>query len=153
VSRVLKPSLVAIAALVGAALVVTGGMRVAERQRTAAEVNSLRDELLRARVSADRCRSSLETSQASLLDLGGTIDSLRTRVGSFQTMEGGGVPAERYDEYLEVFDSYNDSVTSWEGRERRLRATEASCRETIQGHNAISDSLQIVLRGAGIEPG
>jgi hypothetical protein len=146
-----KPILVASAALIGVALIVTGGMRVADRQRTAAEVNRLRDELLRARVSSDRCRGSLETSQASLLDLGLTIDSLRTRVGSFQTLEGGGVPAERYDEYLAAFDGYNDSVTSWEGRERRLRTSEASCRETIQGHNAISDSLKSVLNGAGID--
>ena len=110
-----------------------------------------RDELYRARLSADRCRSSLQTSEASLLGLGLTIDSLRSRVDSFEALDGRGVPAGRYEEYLEIFDSYNDSVAVWEGRERRLRSAEVSCRSTIEAHNALSDSLQAVLSAAGIE--
>ena len=57
----------------------------------------------------------------------------------------------QYPDYLELFDSYNDSVEVWEGRERRLRSAETACRETIEMHNSISDTLQTVLAEAGIE--
>jgi hypothetical protein len=44
-------------------------------------------------------------------------------------------------------------VSIWEERERRLRLAESACRETIQEHNVISDSLQSVLTEAGIDTG
>jgi hypothetical protein len=137
--------------LVLAGLVVTTANRVVERQQTVEEIDRLRTELHRARVSSDRCRGSLVTSEASLRDLGLTIDSLRSLVDSFETLDRRGVPADQYPEYLDIFDSYNDSVASWAGRERRLRSAETACRITIQEHNAITDSLQAVLTEAGIE--
>ncbi len=149
---ILRRALMAVAVLVAGALVVTGGQRIVERQRTANEINRLREELYRARVSSDRCQRSLSSSEAALLRLSETIDSLRGRVESYETVDGG-VPAARYDEYLEVFESYNDSVSAWEERERRLRSAEAACRATIEGHNALSDSLQRVLAEAGVETG
>lgn len=145
--------LTGIAALAVAAMVVTGLDRIFERQQTAAEITRLRDDLFRARAGSDRCRTSLTSSEASLRQLGLTIDSLRSRVDSFETMDGRGVPQRRYDEYLQIFESYNDSVEVWEARERRLRAAETSCRATIESHNALSDSLQQVLENAGIEAG
>ena len=140
-------------ALAVGAMAVSGSMRLVERQKTAAEINALRQELYRARVGSDRCRSSLTNSEASLRQLGLTIDSMRMRVDSFENMDDRGVPAGRYDEYLELFDSYNDSVAVWDTRERRLRTAETSCRETIEEHNALTDSLQRVLQDAGIEAG
>ena len=148
-----KTALASAATLVAGALIVLGSMRLSERQRTANEINRLRDELYQARVAADRCRGTMRTSEASLRVLGITIDSLKSRVDSFETMNGTGVPAGRYTEYLGVFDSYNDSVEVWGVREQRLRTVEASCRSTIEGHNAISDSLQAVLGEAGLDAG
>ena len=150
-SPIARSVLVATAALGAGAMIVVGSMRLVERQQAAAEITHLREELYRARAGSDRCRSSLVNSESSLRLLGLTIDSLRSRVDSFETMDGRGVPAGRYGEYLEIFDSYNDSVEVWETRERRLRAAEASCRATIEEHNAFSDSLQRVLRDAGID--
>ncbi|HET9947362.1 MAG TPA: hypothetical protein VFQ22_00420 [Longimicrobiales bacterium] len=137
----------------GSALVVLvlGLDRLAERRRFMGEIERLREELYRARVGADRCRSSLTTSEAALHDLTATIDSMRSRVDSFETLGDGKVPAERYEEYLELFDSYNDSVASWEIRSQRLREAEASCRAVIERHNAIRDTIEGVLRDAGIE--
>ncbi len=137
---------------VGAAIVM-GSMRLVERRRTDDEITRLREELYRARAGSNRCRSSLANSESSLRQLGLTIDSLRSRVDGFETMDGRGVPSGRYEEYLELFDSYNDSVELWEARERRLRAVDAACRATIEEHNALSDSLQRVLRDAGIDAG
>ena len=147
---VVRTVLVSIVSLGIGAMIIIGAMRLVERNQTAQEINRLRDELYRARVASDRCRGSLTNSESALLALGITIDSLRSRVESFETMDGQGVPAARYDEYLEIFDSYNDSVQVWEARERRLRATEESCRATIEEHNAFSDTLQRVLQDAGI---
>lgn len=152
-SPVARYALMAVLALAVGTLTVTGLDRIMERQQTADEINRLREELYRARVGSDRCRTSLTNSESALRALGLTIDSLRSRVDSFETMDGRGVPAARYDEYLELFDSYNDSVEVWDARERRLRAAEASCRATIEAHNALSDSLQRVLAEAGIEAG
>jgi hypothetical protein len=149
----MRTALASLGAVAVGLMILLGIQRIVERQRTANEINRLRDSLYRARVASDRCRGSLQTSEASLLALGETIDSLRVRVESFEAMDGRGVPAARYDEYLEIFDSYNDSVEVWEGREQRLRTTEVSCRETIEEHNAISDTLQSVLAGAGIDAG
>lgn len=152
-SRPLKTALASMGALALGLLIVLGIQRVLERQQTADRINALREELYRARVASDRCRSSLRTSEASLLALGQTIDSLRTRVSEFESMVQGGVPGDRYQEYLGVFDQYNDSVAAWEGRERRLRSAETSCRATIEEHNELSDSLQTVLSEAGILAG
>lgn len=151
--RAVRYALMGIGGLILAGLTVTGANRLMERQQTVEEINRLRNELHRARVSSDRCRGSLQTSEASLRYLGLTIDSLRSLVDSFETLDGRGVPADQYPEYLEIFDSYNDSVASWEGRERRLRSAETACRSTIEEHNAITDSLQTVLTEAGIETG
>lgn len=149
-SPIVRRSLTALGAVAVGVLVVLGVQRIVERQRTVDEINRLRDELYRTRLSADRCRGSLQTSEAALQSLSATIDSLRVEVGDYETASGQ-VPEAIYEEYLGVFEEYNDSVAVWEGRERRLRAAEASCRSTIEQHNALSDSLQTVLDEAGIE--
>ena len=148
-----KKALMSLAAIAVGVLFLLGSMRIVERQQTAAEINRLRDDLYRSRLASDRCRGSLQTSETALRSLGLTIDSLRNKVDSFEALGGGRVPAELYDEYLGIFDGYNDSVGVWEGRERRLRSAEEACRATIEGHNAITDSLQTVLEEAGIEAG
>ncbi len=146
----LKWALLTVGTIAAIALVFTGAQRVIERQQTLDEINSLRDELYRARAAADRCRGSLETSEMALRDLGVAIDSLRQEVRRYEGLDVRGVPGDQYDAYLATFDSYNDSVAAWEGRERRLRSAETACRGTIESHNAISDSLQAVLEAAGI---
>ena len=135
------------------AVLILGAQRFMDQRRTAAKIERLREELYRARVSSERCRGSLRASEGSLQKLTGTIDSMRSRVDSFEALGGGRVPAERYDEYLEIFDSYNDSVAAWEVRSERLRTAEASCRAVIEEHNALSDSIQAILEGAGIGSG
>lgn len=136
---------------VSTVVVLTVGIRrFVEQRRLSDEINRLRDDLYRARVSADRCRSSLSASEDALNALTETIDSLRSQVDSFEALGGGNVPSDSYDDYLAVFDAYNDSVASWEVRSERLRGAETSCRATIEEHNALSDSIQSVLEDAGI---
>jgi hypothetical protein len=132
------------------AVLVQGGSRFMDQRNTAAEITRLREDLYRARVTSDRCRNSLAVSEASLQGLTATIDSLRSRVDSFEALGGGSVPTDRYGEYLSVFDSYNDSVAVWEVRSERLLTAEASCRAVIEEHNGLRDSIQSILSGAGI---
>jgi len=153
VSPLAKKVVTSLAAVVVGGVFLLGSMRIVERQETATEINRLRDDLYRARLASDRCRGSLQTSEAALRTLSLTIDSLKNRVDSFEALGGGRVPAGLYDDYLGVFDSYNDSVGVWEGRENRLRSAEVACRATIEEHNAVTDSLQSVLEKAGIEAG
>lgn len=141
---------IAIGVVVGVstlAVLILGTQRFMDQRRMAEEVERLRDELYRARVSSDRCRSSLATGEASLQDLTLVIDSLRSQVDSFEALGDGRVPSDRYEEYLSVFESYNDSVAVWEVRSERLLTQETSCRAVIEQHNAVRDSIQAVLGG------
>jgi len=153
VSPAVKVGLGVVGAVVAGAIVVGAWARFLERQATLQEIARLRDELGRSRVAATRCQNSLQTSDAALRDLGISIDSLRARVDSFEALDRRGVPGSEYEDYLVAFEEYNDSVGVWDGRERRLRAADAACRETIEEHNALTDSLQKVLASAGIETG
>ncbi len=138
---------------VTAAVIFSAWSRILERQAILDEINRLRDDLYRSRVASDRCRSSLQTSEVALRELGISIDSLRARVDSFEALDRRGVPGAEYEDYLVAFEEYNDSVAVWDGRERRLRTTDDACRQTITGHNARSDTLQKVLEAAGITGG
>ena len=149
-SPIVKNGLVGIAIVITGALVFLSIDRILERERIENQINALREDIYRSRVAADRCRGSLQTSQAALLELGVAIDSLKRVVDGYETIPGRGVPARNYDAYMSVFDEYNDSVGVWEGREERLRTAETACRTTIQGHNVLTDSLQAVLTAAGI---
>lgn len=146
----IKTALTFVGAVAVGLLILLGARRIMERQQTVAEIERLREELYRSRLASDRCLGSLQTSESALRRLRTTIDSLRVEVDDYETAAGQ-VPQNRYDEYMGVFEEYNDSVSVWEGRERRLRSAEAQCRTTIERHNALGDSLRAVLDEAGIE--
>jgi hypothetical protein len=147
--RALLPILLSLSA---AALLFVGIDRLLERRRISAEVTRLRGELFQARASAERCRGQLTNSEARLREFDDVIARLRAQVDSFTALDDRGVPEDRYDEYMVSFEAYNDSVAAWDDRARRLRTSEASCRQTIEYHNALSDTLRMVLLEAGVEP-
>jgi len=147
--RTILPTLLSLSA---AGLLFLGIDRMIERKRITDEVTRLRGELFRARASAERCQGSIVNSEAGLREFDRVVDSLKARVDSFEALDRRGVPEARYDEYLTLFESYNDSVAAWEARARRLRAVEAACRTTIEQHNALTDTLQTLLAEAGLAP-
>lgn len=147
--RAAIPILLSVSAAV---LLFVGVDRLLERQRISEEVTRLRGELFQARAAAQRCQGGLANSEARLRDFDEVIGSLRARVDSFEALDARGVPEEEYDAYMESFESYNDSVAAWEDRAQRLRTSEASCRETIERHNALRDTLQGVIEDAGLAP-
>jgi hypothetical protein len=126
-------------------IVYTGGQRILEQQNIRDEVAGLRDDLYRARITADRCQRSTASSENQLRAFDARLDSMRARVDSFEALDTRGVALEQYPAYLETFTAYNDSVEARGARERQLRAADASCRSVIVEHNSIRESLQQVL--------
>lgn len=149
-SPLLRKVLPTLLSLSAAALLFLGIDRMLERKRVSEEITRIRGELFRARAAAERCQGSLANSEATLRRFDETIASMRARVDSFEALDVRGVPEEQYEDYLESFESYNDSVAAWEDRAQRLRTAEAACRSTIERHNALQDSLRSVLDEAGI---
>jgi len=136
-------------AISSAAILYFGAQRILEQQSLRTEITRLRDGLYRARVAADRCQRSVVSEEGELQAFDGRIAEMRARVDSFEALDPRGVPQPEYDLYMEHFDAYNDSVAAWEGRERRLRTQDTSCREVIVTHNALGDSLKAILEELG----
>jgi hypothetical protein len=152
VSARLRAAIPILLSLSAAVLLFVGIDRVLERRELTRRVTTLRGELFQARASAERCSGSLVNSESSLREFDDVIASLRARVDSFEALDPRGVPEDRYEAYMESFESYNDSVAAWESRAGRLRTAEAACRETVERHNALSDTLRAVLDSAGVTP-
>jgi DNA mismatch repair ATPase MutS len=146
----MRRALLALVVLALATIVVAGAMNLVERQHTVREIRSLRDTLYASRVAADSCRWSLATQERRLQRYTALVDSLRGEVRDFEAMDARGVPEERYDEYIEHFEAYNDSVSSWEARAETLRVNEVGCRELVESHNALTDSLRRRIEAEGI---
>jgi hypothetical protein len=121
---------------------ILAGTSIADRRRALREIDDLRGRIYSARVAADSCQNSVAYEEMSFRRYNTVVDSLRREVRSFEAMDDRGVPEEAYDQYLELFEGYNDSVGSWEERAERLRVDEAACRAIIDGHNALTDSLR-----------
>jgi hypothetical protein len=116
-----------------------------DRSRTREEILNLRDRVARARISADSCTNVLAYDQMLFQRFDQVVDSLRGEVRVLEELDPRGIPEERYDEYMERFRGYNDSVAAWERRADRLRVSDAACRTLIETHNALSDSVRGVL--------
>jgi len=143
-----------LAILAGVAIVVAGMINIVDNTRTRREIEGLRGSIYRARLAADSCRGSLMIQETRLRDFGVSVDSLRGEVRDFEALDPRGVPEARYDEYMEHFNAYNDSVAAWEGKAARLQADEAACRALVEEHNALSDSLRrrLVAEGTEVPP-
>lgn len=134
-------ALVALAALVGGP--------VLERNRRVGEMQALQDSLRQARIKADSCKVALTWSQEEFLAFDGFVDSLRSRVDSFEDPDQGGVPQDEYPAYLETFEEYNSAVDAWELLAEDLRAEEATCRGLVEAHNRLGDSIRGVAENRG----
>lgn len=123
-------------------VVVLGARALAEERRTIAEIQALRDGVYAARVSADSCRNELAYAETRFRRFDAVVDSLRQEVRGYEALDPRGVPEERYDEYMERFDGYNDSVAVWEARAEALRAADETCRSLVVRHNELADTLR-----------
>ncbi|HSM60353.1 MAG TPA: hypothetical protein VK849_06125 [Longimicrobiales bacterium] len=116
--------------------------RVVDHRRTIGEIRDLRDQVYQARLAADSCRFSLSVEEGRFHRFDRRLDTLRAEVRGLEALDPRGVPEARYDEYMERFEAYNDSVASWQEMAGSLRASESACRSIVEAHNALSDSLR-----------
>ena len=149
----MKRTLVAVAIVAALIVAALGARDILDRRRTVREIQSLRDQVYRGRVSADSCRNELAYQERLFRRFDTVVDSLRRKVRDYERMDERGVPEAQYEEYLRQFEGYNDSVAVWRGRAAGLRATEAACRTFIEGHNALADSLRRRLDAEGMGAG
>ena len=149
----LRNGLLAAGGLGVLAVFLFGSREIAERQRVFDQINALREELYESRRTAESCQRTLAAREGAFRRLDRNVDSLRREVRAFEDLDERGVPQERYEEYLEVFDGYNESVGTWEAAAEALRAVEDECRSAIERHNQLRDSLERRLATEGIEEG
>lgn len=131
--------LVALVVLISAGL---AGGTILERNRQVREMELLRQRLQQTRFSVDSCRVALAREEQAFLRFDRVVDSLRNRLEDYEDPSLGGVPQDEYEAYLQVFESYNDSIPVWEARADSLQASEAVCRALVERHNALSDSIR-----------
>lgn len=143
--------LTALGLLAVAAVTIIGIRGQLERKRIVDEINRLRTRVYMARVSADSCGNELAYQERLFRHFDDVVDSLRGKVRDYESLDARGVPEDRYDEYMEHFDGYNDSVAAWRAKADSLRATEDACRMFIARHNGLADSLRIRLEAEGVD--
>jgi hypothetical protein len=132
--------------LAGASVVVVAlaGAPILERHRRVSEMQTLWATLDQARYSADSCKVALAREEETFFRFDRRVDSLRNVVEAYEDPVQGGVPEAEYLEYLKRFDQYNDLVEDWQIRADSLQAEEARCRELVETHNALADSIQTI---------
>jgi uncharacterized protein YjiS (DUF1127 family) len=126
------------------------GVGMVGRRRTRQELEALSATVHDARAAAEACQSELADAHRRFERFDTLVDSLHGRVTG---MEGPrGVPQARYDEYMKLFNAYNDSVASWHLKADSLKDREATCDQLAEHHNVLLDSLKHRLADAGIAP-
>lgn len=144
--------MVGAAVLAVVAIVALGGA-YSERKQEIREIRDLGDQLREARIVADSCRRALVQEEDDFRRFDARVDSLRGVVSDFEALDERGVPQEEYEEYLTIFDGYNESVDGWQALADTLRRHETECRTLVETHNLMSDSLQTRLGEEGVETG
>ena len=138
----MRGTIFGVAALALVILAGLAGSPILERNRRRAEMRALRTALDEARFSADSCKTVLALDQEDFLRFDGAVDSLRSKVAGYEDPDQGGVPQAAYQDYLETFEEYNDSVENWQPRADSLKVSEARCRTLVEAHNQLGDSIR-----------
>jgi hypothetical protein len=110
----------------------------------------LRQEVAELRAAADSCRYALEVEEAGLLTASARLDSLRHVIEYYEGLDPRGVPADSYEVYLDVFNTYNSGVPVQEAAGDTLRGHWQACLEITERHNALADSARGMAEAAGL---
>jgi hypothetical protein len=117
--------------------------RVFEIERLRVRVVDLRSDVESCRTALDRERNDFDRYRAS-------VDSLRETIRVYESLDERGVPADRYEAYLETFRRYNQSLPGWRARADSLTAHDDICRDLTVEHNVVAESLRANLEAAGV---
>ena len=102
----------------------------------------LRQEMTDLRMAADSCRQALDGEEARLRASDERLDSLKSLIDYYEGLDQRGVPADSYEVYIEIFNTYNEDIPARAGAGDSLRAHWAACRALTEQHNTIADSAQ-----------
>jgi chaperonin cofactor prefoldin len=133
---------VALIAAVGSLILLDRGERTDPIQEKA---ENLRSEIQELQGRVDEClarRGSLEARFQQAVD---RTEALGDRVRELESLDPEGVPAERYAEYLEVFDEYNESIPEWERLGEALREEGERCQRLADAHNQRLERLRELM--------
>jgi len=113
-------------------------------------IESTRDTLRDLRAQAQACRAGLRQGEVDFRDYEGEITALRARIRDLESLHPDGVPGDSYVVYLELVNNFNLAVPDWSEKVDTLQAGWASCREVVEAHNVMADSLQRLLEAEGV---
>jgi hypothetical protein len=139
--------------VVGAALLVGGAAALQELRYQASprgQAEAYHEVVRESRAEVETCFQDLERTEAHFRAQERLTNELRSRIDRFESMDPRGVPADQYEDYLEVFERYNASLPAWELRAESLRLTSERCRGMAEAHNERADSLRGLMEEAGL---
>lgn len=105
----------------------------------------VRDSLRALRARVDSCRMALANEEAFFRRYDRRVDSLRTRIREYESLDPRGVPQDSFEAYMDAFEDYNEAVPGWEARAESLRVHSRACRRRVRAHNVLTDSLRGLL--------
>lgn len=133
-------------AAVAVLLVLAWTVRVNLGERAEVQrLEQMRERLGDLRTEVDDCRLELAREEDAFNRFDARVDSLRELIADFEALDPRGVPGDRYEEYIESFERYNESVPRWQAQADSLQAHLATCRELARRHNLLADSLRTLL--------
>jgi hypothetical protein len=111
---------------------------------------SLRDEVRELRAEVGACFETRERIELRFHALTRRTHELREALDELEALDPRGVPADRYDRYLELVGEFNAMIPEWEREADDLEGRAAACRALADDHNLKVDSLRRLLVDAGI---
>lgn len=139
----LRPVLIGLGVLALFALGALFVGRMLEQSRERSRFEAVQTRLGDLRQNSENCRRMLARAEDAFQGFGRQVDSLRSAVRAYE--DDGRVPEAVYEEYLDLFDRYNESIPVWEVQADSLRVIQARCRATIEAHNRLADSVRAVV--------
>ena len=113
-------------------------------------LEKMRTSLVTLRTAADSCGAALHAEERAFQAYNRNLDSLRARIGGYESLDPRGVPADSYAAYLDHFHRYNTGVELWEAASESLQAHWRACRAIAETHNAVADSARGLARDLGL---
>lgn len=133
-----------------AAALAWGWMRLTSPPSPRDRLEEMRASLVTLRTGADSCRAAVDDEERSFKAYDRDLDSLRTRIGGYESLDPRGVPADSFPAYIDLFQRYNRGVTLWEAASESLQAHWRACRAIAETHNAVADSARALAQELGL---
>ena len=112
----------------------------------------LRQEMTDLRTAADSCRQALTSEEARLLASDERLDSLKALIDYYEGLDPRGVPADSYDVYIDIFNTYNEEIPARAAGGDTLQVHWTACRTLTEQHNAIADSARALAEELELIP-